>query len=99
LSWNTCLITKEPVPFSSKTLQQLTPQTVVYCLRVFGDNSKQRILVSSFASFKTKQFLCLLRDRVNSNNPISDGNVKKGIWNVSSASAAELWCRMDSLLA
>jgi hypothetical protein len=90
LSWNTCVITKEPLPFSSKTVQQLTPQMVVYCSGVFG-NSKQRILVSSFASYKTKQFLCLLKDRLNSNNPISDGAVKKGIWDVvSSASAAEL---------
>lgn len=84
LSWNTCLVTKEPMPFSSKTVQQFTPQMVVYYLRVFGDNSKQRMLVSSFASYKTKQFLCLLKHRVNSNIPVSDGNVTK--------KAFRMWC-------
>jgi hypothetical protein len=27
---NTCQITREPVPFSSKTAQQLTPQTILF---------------------------------------------------------------------
>jgi hypothetical protein len=68
------------MPCNSKTVQQLTPQTVVYCLRVFGDRIVNREFWSpSFASYKTKQFLCLLKDRVISNNCISDGDVKKGI--------------------
>lgn len=66
------MITKEPMPFSSKTVQQLTPQTVVYCLRVFGDRIVNREFWSPhLPAIKLSSFYA--------NNPVSDGVVKKGI--------------------
>jgi len=56
--------------FHSKTVQQLTPQMVVYCLRVFGDRIVNREFWSPhLPAIKLSYFYA--------NNPVSDDDVKK----------------------
>jgi hypothetical protein len=57
----TCPITREPRPFFSKTVQQLTPPqrilTIIYIVLFWWQNNKQGILASIFARSEPMQFL------------------------------------------